>query len=100
MSLRRQRDALEGTDPARSLKASVLNETVYDDRRPCLDIFREELLGIDCRVDDVERFRHHLKCQETFLTVAYTPKTVPISTWKHSVLVVQVVINIHTVITG
>ena len=80
MSPQRQRDALEGTDPARSLKALVLNETVYDDRRPCLDIFREELLGIDCRIDGVERFRHHLKCQENFLTVAHTSKTAPIGT--------------------
>lgn len=60
----------------RSLKPLISDETVYNDRRSCPNVFREELLGIDCRVDDVERFYHHLKpvdVEEKFPTIAHTP---------------------------
>ena len=70
-----KKHAKKGTDPARSLKPFISNETFYNGRCSCLDVFREELLGIDCRVDDVGRFRCHIKRQGTFPTVAHTLKT-------------------------
>ena len=65
---------VNGTDPAGSLEPFVLDETFYDDGCSCPDIFLEELLGVDCRVDNIESFRGHLKRQETFPTIAHIPK--------------------------
>ena len=76
LGLKVKRRVERSTDPARSLKPIISDETVYDDRRSCPDVFREELFRIDCRVDDVERFYHHLKqvdIEETFPTIAHTP---------------------------
>lgn len=61
LGLKVKRRVERSTDPARSLKPIISDETVYDDRRSCPDVFREELFRIDCRVDDVERFHHHLR---------------------------------------
>lgn len=64
---------VDGTDPAGSLKPFVSDETFYNDGCSCSNIFLEELVGVDCRVDNIELFRGHLRRQETFPTIAYIP---------------------------
>lgn len=54
------------------MEAFVSDESFYNNRRSRLDIFREELLGIDCRVDNVQSLHHHLERQGKIPTVAHT----------------------------